>query len=60
MKTIRYFFITLLLVISSIFCLQAQTTSGRDFWLTFGDNAGRNYTLVELQIRIVSGSNPTQ
>ena len=58
MKRKYYFIITLLLL--NIPSLQAQTTSGRDFWLTFGDNAGENYTNVKLQIRIVSGSNPTQ
>ena len=59
MKTIRYFFITLLLIISSIFCLQAQTTTGKEFWLTFGDNANHPYTVLDLQIRIISGDKPT-
>ncbi|MCL2290641.1 MAG: IgGFc-binding protein [Bacteroidetes bacterium] len=61
MKTIHYFLITTTLLISSIFSLQAQTTEGTKFWLTFGKN--KDYVDPTHQpnfgIRIATGANPT-
>jgi hypothetical protein len=54
------FFIIILLLMQSIFSLQAQTTSGTDFWLTFGRNIQSPYTSVDLQICIVGGNAPTE
>jgi len=51
-------FYLIVAVLSSI-SIHAQTTEGKNFWLTFGQNASSNYTQVELQIRIVSGKNST-
>ena len=59
MKKNYSFFFTILLVIQTISSLQAQTTEGTEFWLTFGQNAF--YTSGgDLQIRIVSKDKPTQ
>ena len=57
MKRKYYFIITLLLL--NIPSLQAQTTEGKEFWLTFGENATHSYMNVDLRIRIVSGNKPT-
>ena len=60
MKTIKYFLITAALFVHSIFSLQAQSTEGKEFWLTFGDVetpialSSNLYT-----IRIVNGSQAT-
>jgi len=56
-KILLYFFI----VFFSVFYLQAQTTEGTEFWLTFG---GWNIpnplsNPYDMQIRIVCGSQPT-
>ena len=59
MKRIYCFLITILLFISAIYPLQAQTTGGKKFWLTFGNNAGYSYNTLDLQIRIVGGDAPT-
>jgi hypothetical protein len=60
MRAIHIFLITIVFLIQNISPLQAQTTDGKDFWLTFG----RNYTLtpdaVDMQIRIVSGNQPVE
>jgi len=58
-KRVFYFLIPLLLLDLTIFQSQAQNTTGKEFWLTFGDNTQNNYTQVDLQIRIVSGEKPT-
>jgi len=55
MKRFFYIVIALLLNTSST---KAQTIE-KDFWLTFGQNYNFSYTQVDLQIRIVSGNNPT-
>ena len=47
------------LFFQSIFSLQAQNTSGTDFWLTFGSNLNNPSSNVDLQIRIVSGEKAT-
>ena len=59
MKRICFFLLRVLFVIQSIYSLQAQNTSGTDFWLTFGKNSTCFYTEVDLQIRIVGGDLPT-
>ena len=60
MKVIRIFFITISLIISTIYSLQAQTTEGTDFWLTFGQNGGYvQPDYVNLQIRIVAKDHQT-
>jgi len=56
MKRVFYFIIVLLLSVSSIW---AQGFEGRDFWLTFGQNSSGSHLLVNLQIRIISGNEPT-
>ena len=58
-KRIGYFLATISLLFSTIFSLQAQNTTGKEFWLTFGSNGGWNHTLLDFQIRIVSGEKPT-
>ena len=58
MKKICFFFLAIALFIHNISSLQAQTTEGKEFWLTFGNNGNLNYTALNLQIRIVSGKNP--
>ena len=55
MKKIFFITVTALLFVVST---QAQTTSGTEFWLTFGKNTGTPNSL-ELQIRIVGGERPT-
>jgi hypothetical protein len=55
MKAIKYSLIITAFLMQSIFSLQAQTTEGKEFWVTFG----RNWTAtipknVDLQIRIVA------
>ena len=58
MKKIYYFIIALFLFCFS--SLQAQTTEGTEFWLTFGQNGVTTIPVnVDLQIRIVSKKNPT-
>ena len=52
MKKLLYFIAVVLLSVSS---LRAQDTKGTDFWLTFGNNRGNSYTVVDLQMRIVNG-----
>ncbi|MCL2041126.1 MAG: InlB B-repeat-containing protein [Bacteroidales bacterium] len=56
MKKVLYLLIALL---SGISTMQAQTTEGQDFWLTFGSNGGQPSSDLDLQIRIVSGNLPT-
>jgi len=36
--------------------IQAQTTMGKEFWLTFGQRGASIHTQTDLQIRIVNGS----
>ena len=59
MKAIYSFLIATLFFIFTIPSLNAQTTEGKEFWLTFGQNANLAYTQVDLQIRIASGNHPT-
>jgi hypothetical protein len=56
----KYFF-TIVLLFFCIFSLQAQTTTGKEFWVTFGKNMGQLPTspVLYLQIRIVSNQIPT-
>ena len=60
MKNIFYLIIALLLSASSI---EAQTTEGREFWVTFGQNAfattPATIDALDLRIRIVGGGAPT-
>jgi len=53
-KKIYYFIIALLFFYFS--SLSAQTTQGKEFWITFGDNVATlsSDPMLELQIRIVS------
>jgi hypothetical protein len=61
MKSIQYVLISTILLMQSIFSLEAQNTEGTDFWLTFGKNhIYSNNTLLRLQIRVVGGSNQTE
>jgi len=61
MKTVKYLTTTFLLLLFSVFLLQAQNTEGTDFWLTFGKVAGftGSTPIHELQIRVVGGSKQT-
>jgi hypothetical protein len=57
MKPIRIFLITITFLIQSISLLHAQTTSGTDFWITFGKNYYASVIgNLDLQIRIVNGN----
>jgi len=53
--------ILIFLLVSILTSIMAQSTEGKDFWLTFGQNAnvGSPTNQVNLQVRIASGSNPT-
>ncbi|MCL2290969.1 MAG: IgGFc-binding protein [Bacteroidetes bacterium] len=61
MKTIKYFLLTATLFVLSIFSLQAQSTEGKEFWLTFG----QFFTQIQpasntnIEIRIVGSDQPT-
>ena len=58
MKAIKYFLLTAALFIQSNSYLQAQSTSGTEFWVTFGQNEfilNANTNVLELHIRIVNG-----
>ena len=58
MKKVLLIIIATLLSVPTI---QAQnSTSGTDFWLTFGQNGNMSSSFINLQIRIVSGNNPTE
>ena len=46
-------------IVMSVFSIWAQSTGGKEFWLTFGQNGSGSYLVVNLQIRIVSGNDPT-
>jgi len=62
MKTIQYFLIIAVLFIQSIFSIQAQSTAGKEFWLTFstlGWDSGAPPSSVDIQIRIVGGISST-
>jgi hypothetical protein len=62
MKKNHCFLIAILLFIQSIFSLQAQnTTEGKDFWLTYGQNENflPSFPILSLQIRIVTGNTAT-
>jgi len=61
MKAIINFVIIVILFISSIFSLHAQSTEGKDFWLTFGKNHSAVFiSSINLQIRIASGNQATE
>ncbi|MCL2290472.1 MAG: IgGFc-binding protein [Bacteroidetes bacterium] len=61
MKIIYYLIITAALIIQSIFSIRAQSTEGREFWLTFGRNSNTTSTSgLNLQIRIASGPQLTK
>ncbi|MCL2042411.1 MAG: hypothetical protein FWG84_10315, partial [Bacteroidales bacterium] len=60
MKKIFYAaLINVLIALLGIPALQAQTTDGTDFWLTFGVNNSQTYSAATLQIRVVSRDKPT-
>jgi len=61
MKRIYCFFITTLLLFSTIPSLQAQNISGKDFWVTFASvsNFPASSPALGLQIRIISGNTAT-
>ena len=56
-----FFLLRVLFVIQSIYSLQAQNTSGTEFWLTFGriQTLPPNSTFLEMSIRIVNGNLPS-
>jgi len=67
MKTIHIFLITIAFWIQSISLLQAQTTEGKEFWVTFGNivnivnmpmHSG-NIDYYDMRIRIVGGNERT-
>ena len=57
MKRIYCLFVSILILLLSIFSLRAQSTEGTEFWLTFGRNG--QISQAQLQIRIVGGSKHT-
>jgi len=56
MKRVLYLTIALLLSASSV---RAQSSGGKEFWLTFGANHINTYLDLDLRIRIVSGEKAT-
>jgi len=58
MKNLYFLIIAVLFSASSV---KAQTTEGKEFWITFGSIANAPITLpgFDFQIRIVTGNNPT-
>ena len=48
-----------MLFVQSIFSLQAQSSEGTEFWLTFGHSFTYPPQWVDIQIRIVGGSEKT-
>jgi hypothetical protein len=58
MKVIQKKIVTTLLILSGFLTLQAQSTEGTEFWLTFGRN-NVAITPEYLQIRVVGGSQKT-
>ena len=61
MKTIQYFLAAAALLVLSIFPLQAQSTAGKEFWLTFGQflNHPQLYNNSNVEVRIVGSEQPT-
>ena len=59
MKIVIKSIITFLILLQSTFLLQAQNTEGTEFWLSFGDNFTVSYSVVNLQIRIVTKNHQT-
>jgi len=64
MKKVYCFFITISLLISTISSLQAQTTEGKEFWITFGQISvtpmiPATVPFFDFVIRIVGGNTPT-
>ncbi|MDR2971806.1 MAG: hypothetical protein LBU83_07770, partial [Bacteroidales bacterium] len=57
MKRIFISFIAIFLF--GIVSIGAQTTTGTEFWLTFGQMASISHNIVDFQIRIVTGNQPT-
>jgi len=57
-NTLIYFFLFAALF-QEVPSIQAQTTAGTEFWVTFGSNFDLSHNQVELQIRIVSQDFPT-
>ena len=58
MKYVFVSFITILTLLCSISSLQAQaSTSGKDFWFSFGNNSDQAYSNISLQFRIVTTKN---
>jgi hypothetical protein len=58
MKTIKYIFISTILLFQIVLSLQAQTTEGKEFWLTFGKmyDFQNLYSNSCIEIRIVSNN----
>jgi hypothetical protein len=52
-KKIKHILLLIIIVLAAT-KIEAQTTQGTDFWLTFGDNARQPATGVKLQIRVVA------
>ena len=60
MKTVKYLLITITLLFSNISYIQAQSTEGKDFWLTFGSLGFGSSDMLDMQIRIVGGNLKTE
>ena len=63
MKIIHHIIILSTLIFTNILPLKAQTTVGKEFWLTYGqalhyDNPSY-FSMINMQIRIVAGNLPT-
>jgi hypothetical protein len=52
-QKIKHVFLLIIIVLAAT-KIEAQTTQGTDFWLTFGDNARQPANKVNLQIRVVA------
>jgi hypothetical protein len=60
MKTMKYCIITAAFLLQSILSLSAQSTEGREFWVTFGKIDVPNAQSTLHVIRIVNGSQTTK
>ena len=64
MRRIRYFLIVVVFLLQNSFLLHAQTTEGKEFWVTFGQMMSssmnpNNVDNFDFHIRIIGGSDST-
>ena len=64
MRRIRYFLIVVVFLLQNSFLLHAQTTEGKEFWVTFGQMMSSSMLPqfvdnFDFHIRIIGGSDST-